>query len=161
MRHLRRRKELNLSKIVILFVISITTFSVGYSLLSQNLSVEGTANLITQIEDTKEFNSKNLNLKYDDKSWYNGGDKYTYFQYDFTLSNIGNQTVENWKIVIEFSADVVYTGGWSAKYEVDGNKIIITGIDWNSNLAPSNQITFGLQLNTSDSELKIVKVELS
>lgn len=159
MRRLRRKKELKFSRIVILFVISITTFSVGYSLLSQNLSVEGTTNLIIQTEDTKEFKSKNLKLTYEDKNWHSGGT--TYYQYDFVLTNIGNETIENWQVVIDFPSNVEHVGGWAANYELKNGKLIITGMEYNLKLNPGNQATFGLQLSTTDSEIKIIKVNLN
>lgn len=159
MRKIKKNKNFNVWKIIIIFIISTLTISVGYSLLQQNLSVEGTANLITEEKDDKEFSNKNLKLTYEDKTWYNNGQ--TYYQYDFKLTNIGQEKVENWKIVIDIPSDIKYVGGWSANYKIEGTKLTITGMSYNNTLNAGNEITFGLQISMSENNFKISKVNLN
>lgn len=160
---MRRRKKthkaLSLRGIIIIFVMSTLCFSVGYSLLAQQLSVSGTANLIISEEDNNEFKSDDLLLTFDVKDWYNSG--LTYYQYDFSLKNIGNSELKSWKIVIDVPSDAKIVGGWSADYTLVDNKLTITSFSYNSSLKPGDTVTFGLQISTEDSKFVIKTVNLN
>ena len=157
----RRRKEASLTKIIVLFVICTLTFSVGYSLLSQQLSVEGTANLVIQKELTcNEYVTDDLKITYDNKMlWHDSG--YNYMQMDIIYTNISQETITDWKILIKFVSDVQLSGSWSGNYELVGKSLTITGLDWNNTLAPGNQIQIGYQVKTTDESIKLNAIYLN
>lgn len=159
MRKLKRRKEFSINKIIIIFVACIITFSVGYSVLSEQLSIEGTVNLVTEDSDINEFKNNNLKLTYDVQTWYSSG--LNYYQYDFTLTNIGTEVVNNWSVFIEVINDLRIASGWSVDYGINGNQLSLTSLSYNSTLNPGNQVSFGIQVTSSNSDFKIRKVNLN
>ncbi|MBE6160328.1 MAG: hypothetical protein E7157_04710 [Lactobacillales bacterium] len=161
MRRRRRRKELSLTKIIVLFVVCTLTFSVGYSLLSQQLSVEGTVNLLYEKELTcKEYVTDELKLTYDNKMlWHNAG--LNYMQIDITLTNLTQEEMTDWKVMIKFISDIEISGSWAGNYTESDNKVTITGLDWNKTLAPGGQTTFGFQVSTPDEEIHLSSIYLN
>lgn len=157
----RRRKQLSLTKISIIFVVCTLTFSVGYSLLSQQLSVEGTANLLYEEEIVcKEYVTDDLKITYDNKAlWHNGG--LNYMQIDVTLTNLKQEEINDWKVMLKFISDVEISGSWAGNYELSDRKITITGMDWNKNISVGGQITFGFQVSTPDEEIKLSSIYLN
>ena len=158
----RRRKEISLNKIIILFVVCTLTFSVGYSLLSQQLSVEGTANLILDEEaiTCKEYVTDDLKINYDNKMlWHDSG--YNYMQIDIKFTNISQETITDWKILIKFISDIEMSGSWAGNYELVNKNVTITGLEWNNSLAPGAQTEFGFQVKTKDEEIHLSSIYLN
>lgn len=152
-------KEISISKIVFIFILCTLMLSVGYSLLSQDLSIGGTANMVFEEDDDNDFNNDSLKLAYVTNSW--SSNYKTYFQYDFTLSNISLDTIENWKIVIDIPEDCEYVNGWSAEYEISDSKLTITPTSYNQILTSESSITFGIQIATTDNNFIINKVNIN
>ena len=139
MRKLRKNND-NFLKIIVAFVLCTFSFSIGYSLLSQTLSLEATATIIPQENPPQ---SENLVLTYTTSNWGNT------YQINFTLRNNGNVVVNNWEVIIPLPDGYSNPNGWSANYEVIGNYIHITPFEYAMILYPGNDTSFGLQFNCS------------
>ena len=148
----KERKIFGFRGIIVAFIITTLFISVGYSLLAEQLSVSGITNLVVKdLED--EFRTANLSLKYKVKQWYSNG-KY-FYQYDFTLTNIGTANISSWNAVLDYPTGVSMVSGWSAGFSLTGNKLTISSLDYNGALTPGQVITFGVQLtmNTDSFDL--------
>jgi len=65
-------------------------------------------------------------------SWESGGA--TYFQYDLTLSNETDTGQNGWTIRLTFSSNITLQNGWNGNYEVDGNVLTISSMDYNAQI---------------------------
>lgn len=65
-------------------------------------------------------------------SWESGGA--TYFQYDLTLSNETDTRQNGWTIRLTFSSNITLQNGWNGNYEVDGNVLTISSMDYNAQI---------------------------
>ena len=65
-------------------------------------------------------------------SWESGGA--TYFQYDLTLSNETDTRQDGWTIRLTFSSNITLQNGWNGNYEVDGNVLTISSMDYNAQI---------------------------
>lgn len=153
----RRRKKMNFTVLLVVFVISTFTLSVGYSLLYERLSVQGTGNLIVNNEDT-DVSSKYLKFSYTTNSWYSGG-KY-YYQVDGVLENISEYTIEDWKVVLQFKEVPEIQGGWNGELALDGKKIIITPVIYNETINANSNIKIGFQVILATDILEFNKITL-
>ncbi len=66
-------------------------------------------------------------------SWGQGND--TYYQYTLTLANQTGTERNGWKISIVFSDTIALNGGWNGNYQVDGNVLTISSMDYNGVIA--------------------------
>ena len=153
-----KRKNTSLKNLIIIFVISTLSLSVGYSLLFESLSIAGSGNLVINNDDP-EISSKYLKFTYTTNYWYSGG-KY-YYQIDSFVENISDYTIENWKVVIYFEHDFEIIGIWNADAVKDGSKAVITAPTYNTTIPPHTTVnTVGLQIVTDSDVLKIEKIVL-
>lgn len=91
----------------------------------------------------------------EDTSWNDGSTTVT--QYGFTLENLTDQTMTDWKVELIFDGPVTLDRSWNGSAAVDGNKIYITySEDWNREITPRGTINFGLIVK--DSTLKNYRV---
>lgn len=153
----RKRRGISTTKILIIFVACTLTFSVGYSLLAQQLTVEGKSNLVYTKVGDNEFESSDLNMKYDENHWYSGGRMY--YQYNIELTNISDSPVSDWKIEITLPPSTKYENGWSARYVVDNGILTITKENAII-IEPGKSVKFGVQVSMTDTEFKIEDAEL-
>ena len=153
-----KRKNTSLKNLIIIFVISTLSLSVGYSLLFESLSIAGSGNLVINNDDP-EISSKYLKFTYTTNYWYSEG-KY-YYQLDSFVENISDYTIENWKVVIYFEHDFEIIGIWNADAVKDGSKAVITAPTYNTTIPPHTTVnTVGLQIVTDSDVLKIEKIVL-
>lgn len=159
MRKIRKKekKKIGLKFMVIIFVVSLMTISIGYSYLSQFLSVEATGTIVSQEIMQDEFKTDNLLFTYEEKNkWYSSG-VYNY-QYDCVLENIGTQDYENWEIVIHFPKDMQFLSGWSANYSQNLGELIVSSDGTSLNSGQS--VSFGFQFSTKNGNFNISKVTM-
>lgn len=156
MRKIRKNKN-SLTTLIIIFVISTFTLSVGYSLLYEKLSIQGTGNLVFE-EDDSDVTSKYLKFSYTTNSWYSEG-KY-YYQIDGILENISEYTIENWKVILDFETSPTVQGGWNGEFNLNNDKIIITPVIYNQTINPNSTIAIGLQVIIYSDILEFDKISL-
>ena len=88
-----------------------------------------------------------------DTSWESGG--VTCFQYSLTLSNETDIDMNGWTIRLTFSSDITLQNGWCGNYEVDGNVLTISSLDYNAQIkkgSSENNVGFIIQ-TTADCKL--------
>ena len=71
-------------------------------------------------------------------SWESGGA--TYFQYDLTLSNETDTRQDGWTIRLTFSSDITLQNGWNGNYEVNGNVLTISSMDYNAKIEKGGSV---------------------
>ncbi len=76
-------------------------------------------------------------------SWGN----YTY-QYDIKVTNKTGERINAWEVEVLLSSNTSYVNGWSAKYQMVGNKLVISNANNNGKLKNNETTSIGLQLNT-------------
>ena len=108
------------------------------------------------IENSKKFyinqnsNHPKLTVTIDKpKSWSEGGGALnTGAEYDFTITNPSSITVDHWDMDIKVVPGVVIDSSWAGTYEMDGDVIHATGLDYNIDIPPHDAVTFGFVLHT-------------
>lgn len=151
-RHFRRgRRITSITTIMAIFIAIICSISVGYSLLSEELSITGKGNLIVpESADGKFSISYVLNNR-----WYSQG---RYF-YDYTIivENLTETDVNGWTIVLNVPNDAADISGWNSTSQLETNKIIFTNVDYNSIISSHLTVNFGFQISTADADLTLSK----
>ena len=71
-------------------------------------------------------------------SWGQGDE--TYYQYTLTITNDTGADESGWTVRISFSNDIVLSGGWNGNYEVNGNVLTISAMDYNSFIAEGGSV---------------------
>ena len=71
-------------------------------------------------------------------SWGQGDE--TYYQYTLTITNDTRADESGWTVRISFSNDIVLSGGWNGNYEVNGNVLTISAMDYNSFIAEGGSV---------------------
>ena len=84
----------------------------------------------------------------EDTSWNDGTSDVS--QYGFTLENLTDQKLTDWKVELIFDGPVTLDRSWNGTAKVDGNKIYITyGEDWSREITSRGTINFGLIVKDS------------
>lgn len=138
---------MNMKTLIILFLLSLTIIGVGYSLLSQELKLEGKTTLIKQ-EPEKE----RVRLTYQKQEW--GSGPYT-AQYDITLENISDETFDGWTIYIPIPEGAELSSCWNVKCSIENNKLVLTNDANNGNLSIGAKLAFGVILKTPVSNFEL------
>lgn len=73
-----------------------------------------------------------------DTSWESGD--VTCFQYSLTLSNETDTDMNGWTIRLTFSSDITLQNGWCGNYEVDGNVLTISSLDYNAQIKKGDSV---------------------
>lgn len=74
-----------------------------------------------------------------ESSWESGG--VTCFQYSLILLNETDAKQNGWTIRLTFSSDITLQGGWNGKYEVNGNILTISAMDYNSQIEKDGSVS--------------------
>lgn len=83
-----------------------------------------------------------------DTSWESGG--VTCFQYSLNLSNETDTDLNGWTIRLTFSRDITLQSGWCGNYEVDGNVLTISSLDYNAQIKKgSSESNVGFIIQTT------------
>lgn len=123
MRRLRKKKALSFKGIVIIFFVTSLFFSVGYSLLFQDLTINTTVNLI---DSSKEdvITTTDLSFSYEQSTWYSSGTHY--YQLNMSLSNISAFDLSDWSIEMTVPTDFTTVGTCTGASQ-SGDKLTISG----------------------------------
>ncbi len=82
-------------------------------------------------------------------SWENGSDKFT--QIDGTVKNGSSSAIGGWTVTISAASGVKVDQKWNCDISVSGGKLTVTPVDYNSNIDPGSEGTFGMILCNSGS----------
>lgn len=99
---------------------------------------------------TLELNSSN--------GWENGSDKFT--QIDGTVKNGSSTAIGGWTVTIPAASGVKVDQKWNCEISVSGGTLTVTPVDYNSDIYPGSEGTFGMILcnaGTIDSSKATVK----
>lgn len=151
------RKQTSLKTLILVFVIGTLFLSIGYSYFAQELTVGAsmtkTANIGTY---SSEFRTNELYLTYEENNWYSGD---YFYNYNFTLENVGTNNLSEWYVTITLPSDIKIANSWdNGSHEDLGNgqyKVMGT------NLAVGGTVGFGVQLSTSSSNFEITIVDMN
>lgn len=77
-------------------------------------------------------------------SWENGSDKFT--QIDGTVKNGSSSAIGGWTVTISAASGVKVDQKWNCEISVSGGKLTVTPVDYNSNIDPGSEGTFGMIL---------------
>lgn len=82
-------------------------------------------------------------------SWESEGK--TFYQYQLTVKNKGQETVSAWEISLDFSETITLSDGWNGDYKQDGKKLTISSKDYNKEIAAGGTVTdIGFIVSASD-----------
>lgn len=154
MRKIKKNKKLSFKGLIIIFTVASLFFSVGYSYLVQDLTINSIVNIDNSAIDDS-ISTDDLKLKYEQNKWYNDGTYY--YQYDMVLENLCENDIKDWKIIIEFSDNIEMFNAWGMNYQVINNKLIISG----GLINQSEILTFGFQIKSLADDLLINDVILN
>lgn len=153
-RKLKRNKILNFNGIIVLFIFISLFFSVGYSLLVQDLTIGGAVNLA--FNDTSDgISSDDLKFIYTKGGWYSNN--LYYYQFDMSLENISASDVKDWKVIIDVPDDAQLINNWNNNMIIQDGKLII--YDGLINLGTT--ISFGCQITTSAADFDFGQIILN
>ena len=122
-RKIKKDDYFNFNVVIVLFIFISCFFSVGYSLLVQDLTVTGEARLASS--DTSDgVSSDDLKFKYKINKWYSNN--LYYYQFDMSLENISANDIKNWKISLDVPNDLVLVNSWNGNIKVKNGRLIIS-----------------------------------
>lgn len=64
--------------------------------------------------------------------------------FNVTVKNTGSQNISGWSFTIELPAGTTLDSSWSSTTEIDGNKLIVSSVDWNGKLNVNASTSFGV-----------------
>lgn len=143
-RKIRSKNSTSTIKIIILFIIIVCSFSVGYSLLSTSLSVTGKGNLVTEDYTITD----NIKLEYVKNSWYSSG--LIYYQINVKITNISSSPIEGWSISAPFPDDADNFNCWNVLCSFKAGTADFKNLDYNKILQPDVPVEFGFQFSTTN-----------
>ncbi|MDE5576998.1 MAG: cellulose binding domain-containing protein, partial [Oscillospiraceae bacterium] len=79
--------------------------------------------------------------------WENGSDKFT--QIDGTVKNGSSTAIGGWTVTIPAASGVKVDQKWNCEISVSGGTLTVTPVDYNSNIDPGSEGTFGMILCNS------------
>ena len=72
-------------------------------------------------------------------SWEQGD--LSYYQYTLTITNPTETTCTGWTLEVNFTGDITLENGWNGNYEADGSKLVITAMDYNSEIPAGGSVS--------------------
>lgn len=72
--------------------------------------------------------------------------------FNVTVKNTGSQSISGWSFTIELPAGTGLDSNWSSSTEVDGNKLIVSSVDWNGKLNVNASTSFGLTFQSMSAD---------
>lgn len=146
----RRRKKHKFSTLIVLFVISLFCFSIGYSLLQEKLSIQGKGSIV--VDTTDDFT-----YTVTENGWDNNG-QYSK-QYQFTIQNVKDVSYVGWYATATVNENDSISGCWNTNCVIENGVLKLTNVSYNGNVAPNGTVEFGLIINhiNKDSNLSDIK----
>ncbi len=128
-------------------VLVLAVLSLGVAVLCR-FYASSRSKVMHTISSSKNNNEKFLFSFSSSKVWDEYKDLNTGAQYDCVLTVKENVTLGNWKCVLQFDDDFYLDSSWNGNMEVTGNQIIITPMEYNSEIYDIKPATFGFVLHT-------------
>ena len=83
------------------------------------------------------------------KRWSEGGGALnTGAEYDFTISNLTGVNIDHWDMDINVEPGTVIDSSWAGAFSIEDNVIHVEGVDYNSEILPHSEASFGFVLHT-------------
>ncbi len=89
--------------------------------------------------EKQEFEEGGLGIEAQLVNSWGQGDE-TFYQYTLTITNSTETDMEKWTVQVVFSADVALSNGWNGNYQVDGNVLTITSMDYNGYIGSGGSV---------------------
>lgn len=148
---MRLRKKFTFKYIFIIFIASVLLLSVGYSLLSENLLIEGKGNLVITDPEKEDYT-----VTYTKETWYSGKHHYNF---NLVLTN-NTEPIYEWVIVVNVPNDTTITNCWNATCEVENGQLKITNLSYNGFVNTNASINLGVSLTTNTAQLELNNFEV-
>lgn len=137
------KNKVHLSFIILILIFM--TMSVGYSLLKESFSINGSASLKKEQTGGGDF-AYELDVSL--SKWSTGNYEYQYNP--FTLKYLGDVDTTSWNIVFDVPDDATLSSCWNVICVLKDGYLTLHSNTTNSILKPSQTLTnFGFQMNTS------------
>lgn len=83
------------------------------------------------------------------KRWSEGGGSLnTGAEYDFVISNLTGAPVDYWNMDVVVDPGTVIDSSWAGLYNIEDNVIHVEAVDYNIDIPPHSEVTFGFVLHT-------------
>ncbi|MGN0346211.1 MAG: cellulase family glycosylhydrolase [Lachnospiraceae bacterium] len=73
------------------------------------------------------------------------------YQFTVTIKNTGSSAVKDWKITINMGSNVSLDQSWSGNFSVNGSNLVVTPMDFNSEIAAGQSVEVGFIVSTQGS----------
>lgn len=157
MKKINRRNRIRKKRtiIIITILISIVFLAPVYAYMRKQLSLEGTATIIT--EDTKK--SCDGIITYTTNSWQSGN--LNYYHFSFTLTNNGDKDFNFWEIYFDVPNDSEILTYSSSEVSLVGTKLMAQNVSYNGTILPANSATFEVQMSTSEENYRPTNIVIN
>lgn len=158
-RQLKSKKQFLFStKVLVIIFLCLTAFiGIGYSLLSSQLNISGTARIITGQTQYNGVGIVELTLS---QTWESGG--VYHYQYSGVITNTSNQKISGWEVRVGFpSGEVSTNSGSNAEFDLQDGVLICTNMSYNKNIQPGKTTSFEIQLASTNSNFKYTALSLN
>lgn len=157
MKKINRRNRIRKKRtiIIITILISIVFLAPVYAYMRKQLSLEGTATIIT--EDTKK--SCDGIITYTTNSWQSGN--LNYYHFSFTLTNNGEKDFNFWEIYFDVPNDSEILTYSSSEVSLVGTKLMAQNVSYNGTILPTNSVTFEVQMSTSEENYRPTNIVIN
>ncbi len=141
--------------IYIFFVFSfwVLFISVGYSLLSQNLTIIGKGNLVINEPELPDYSTE-----YTEESW--GSGNLYFYNFYITITNNTDKAIYGWNLLIDVPSDTQISSYWDTTSVLEGNKLTLINLNYNGYIDGKKSVTIGITLKTSVANLKLENIEV-
>ena len=68
---------------------------------------------------------------------------------DISMKNNSGAEKQGWKLVLTFTGTVSVDQIWNGTTQVQGSTLVISPVDWNTNVASGSEVTAGMIVTTS------------
>lgn len=131
--------------------VNTTTAETSATTTAATTTATTTTTIQNDDESSASDNADNTGIGFsvsNENSWEQNGS--TVYQYELSITNNSSQDLSGWSIEVPLSdSSSELLQGWSAEYTVTGGTLIITGVDFNSTIAPTAQTSVGFQIISS------------
>lgn len=139
----RRRRPARMRFFVLAAAVPLLLVSVGYAVLQNSLSVEGTATTVGSIDVPDDFDTS-----YSMSSW--GSNPTNYNFNPFTITNTGAASSIAWTMSFDAPANMTGLSCWSSVCAYQNGRVVFDSMSYNGVLSPNGSTSFGFSFASSD-----------
>jgi len=88
--------------------------------------------------------------------WEDGGRKV--MQFSIIINNSSSSDQKDWEVRLPGFTDTKYVNGWNAEYEISGDTLFVTPVEYNTTIPKGSSIDMGVQISfasTADAEAAV------